>query len=81
VAKQIADLRNHLFDTLERLKANDPKMDTDRARAIVEVGQVIIDSARAEVEFMRATGRVDDGTGFIPSTTAPRPRLTASNGR
>lgn len=63
---KISDLRNHLFEALERLK--DPELDLEkeiqRAKAIREVGTVIIDSAKVEVEFINAVG--GSGTGFIP---------------
>jgi hypothetical protein len=55
---KITDLRNHLFEALERLK--DPELDLEkeiqRAKAIKEVGSVIIDSAKVEVDFIKASG-------------------------
>lgn len=54
---EIEDLRNHMFAQLERLK--DPTLDLEkemkRAQAIVSVGNVIVNSAKAEVDFIRAT--------------------------
>ena len=60
---KIEDLRNHLFSALEGLA--DSSMDIDRARAISDVAQVIVNSAKIEVDFIKATGR-SEGTGFIP---------------
>lgn len=60
---KIEDLRNHLFATLEGLA--DSSMDIDRAKAISDVAQVIVNSAKIEVDFIKATGR-SEGTGFIP---------------
>lgn len=62
----ITDLRNHLFETLERLKDPDLNLEQEisRAKAIKEVGSVLIDSAKVEVEFLNAFG--GKGTGFIP---------------
>jgi hypothetical protein len=62
----IADLRKHLFDTLEALTDKDNPMPIDRAKAVAEVSQVIINSAKVEVEFMRAAGAKKTGTAFIP---------------
>ena len=62
---KIEDLRNHLFATLESLQDEDKPMEIDRAKAIADVAQVIVNSAKIEVDFIRATGR-DQGTGFIP---------------
>jgi hypothetical protein len=39
-------------------------MAIERAQAIADVAQVVINSAKVEVEFLRATGR-KQGTGFI----------------
>jgi len=61
---KIEDLRNHLFAALEALSDTENPMDLDRAKAICEVGQVIINSAKVEVEFINKVGGV--GTNFIP---------------
>jgi hypothetical protein len=61
---KIEDLRNHLFATLEALQDDEAPMEIDRAKAIAEVAQVIVNSAKIEVDFIRATdGSI--GTGFI----------------
>ena len=44
-------------------------MPIERAKAVCEVAQVIINSAKAENEFLKITG-AKEGSGFIP--TAPR---------
>ncbi len=63
---KIEDLRNHLFETLEALKDKDDPLPLDRAEAIAKVGQVIVNSAKVEVDFLRAVGASRGGTGFIP---------------
>jgi hypothetical protein len=63
---KISDLRNHLFATLEDLRDKDNPMEIDRARAISDVAQTIINSARVEVDFMKMRGEGVKGTGFIP---------------
>lgn len=62
---KIEDLRNHLFETLEALKDPDKPMEIDRARAVADVAKVIVDSARVEVDMIKATGAAT-GTGFVP---------------
>ena len=62
----IADLRAHLFDTLAALKCADKPMDLDRAKTIAAVAQVVINSAKAEIDFLRLRGEGCQGTGFIP---------------
>jgi hypothetical protein len=68
---KIEDLRNHLFEAIERLQ-DDEKMknpialdkEVKRASSIAELAAVIVHSAKVEVEFMKATDKTD-GTGFI----------------
>ena len=59
---KINDLRDHLFETLERLKEGD--IDIATAKAMADVGQVIINSAKIEIDFIRVTGSNKD-SGFI----------------
>ena len=61
---KIEDLRNHLFETLEALKDKAEPMDIERAKTIGGIAQVIVNSAKVEVDFMKATGA--KGSGFIP---------------
>lgn len=66
---KIEDLRDHLFATLEDLRDPEKPMDLDRAKAVALVAQTVIDSAKAENEFLKITG-ASVGSGFIPE--APR---------
>ncbi len=79
MSNTIADLRKHLFETIDALKAKDKPMDLDRAKTIADVAQVVINSAKVEVDFMRMRGDDSAGTGFIPEEkqiAAPgQPRL------
>lgn len=50
----IDTLREHLFATLAGLK--DKSMDIETAKTMAEVGQVLINSAKVEVDFVRANG-------------------------
>ena len=60
----ISDLRSQLFIALRGLSDKDNPLDIDRAKAIADVAQVIVNSARVEVEHMRVAG--GNGSGFIP---------------
>ena len=60
----IEDLRNHLFETIEMVKEG--KMDIQNARAITNASQAILNSAKIEVDFIKAMGGIGEGTGFIP---------------
>lgn len=65
------DLRNHLFDVIERLKTNgDPdatdkdKISIEDAKAIGNIAKTLIDSAKVEVHAIKALG-MDQGSKFI----------------
>jgi hypothetical protein len=72
---KIEDLRNHLFATLEGLRDKDAPMEIERAKAISQVAQTIIESAKVECKYIELIG--GKGTGFIkepllPGSDAPR---------
>lgn len=60
--KTIEDLRESLFDTLDKVKNSE--MNTETASVICEIAKVVIDSARAEIELVRTVGAIS-GSGFI----------------
>jgi hypothetical protein len=62
---KITDLRDHLFETLEALKDPDKPMEIERALAVSEVAKQIVESAKVEVAFLKATGNIS-GSGFVP---------------
>jgi hypothetical protein len=59
---KIEDLRDHLFEIIEMLKEND--MELDKAKAIADIAQVIVNSAKVEVDFIKIVH--GNGSGFIP---------------
>ncbi|MFA7488579.1 MAG: hypothetical protein WCY72_10925 [Lysobacteraceae bacterium] len=67
----ITELRGILFDALRGLNDKEKPLDLDRARATADIAQTIINSAKVEVEFIKAAG--GKGSGFIPlsGTHAP----------
>lgn len=64
-ANSIDDLRTVLFRTIDNLESG--KITPDVANKVIEVARVIIDTARAENEFIQLTG--SGGSGFIPLRT------------
>jgi hypothetical protein len=88
VKNKIEDLRNHLFDTIEALKdaenSEEVVREIDRAKAIVGVAQVIVDTAKAENSFLELSEHaMNRSSGFIPAPAAQpanQPRLV-SGGR
>jgi hypothetical protein len=69
----ITELRAELFKALKGL--TDKTMDIDQAKAVADVAQTIINSAKVEVEFLKVIG--GQGSGFIPSAPAA-PALPAA---
>jgi hypothetical protein len=70
------DLREHLMQTLTALRDRDRPMEVDRARAVAQVAAVAVETAKVEVEYIRATG----GSSRSPFLTPPgTPGLPAPN--
>ena len=67
---RIEDLRNHLFATIEALQDEDNPMEVGRAKAISDVAQTIINSAKVEIDFIRATEREPE-SGFFEGRVIP----------
>ena len=65
---KITDLRDHLFLTIELLNSpeeDNQGMTVEKAKAVADVAQVIVNSAKVEVDFMRAA---NDLNGIIKDT-------------
>lgn len=60
----MGELRSHLFDTLRALKAK--TIDAEQARAVNDTAQTIINSAKVEVDYLKATGQTDGSELFTP---------------
>lgn len=52
MSKSISDLRNAMFETIQALKEG--KITVEQAKAMSDIGQVIINSAKVEVDYIRA---------------------------
>lgn len=76
--KTIEDLRESIFDTIDLLKAG--KIDVSQAKAVADLGHVIVDTAKVEIEFADKLG--GKGSGFIPidqPKQLERPKAEYSN--
>lgn len=67
----INKLREHLFTTLEGLQDKENPMDIERAKAICETGQVIVNAAKAEIDFAKVNGAVI--SNFFEKPALPKP--------
>jgi len=74
---KIEDLRNHLFSALERidddsLNDDELKKELDKAKAISQIGSVIINSAKIEIDFMRSTGMISSNSNLFKDIKGPK---------
>lgn len=72
-APHINTLREHLLATLADLRDRTNPMEPDRARAMAQVASVLVDTAKVEVDYLKATGQ--DRAGFLeePPTALAAP--------
>jgi hypothetical protein len=71
MSRTINELRELLFSTMEDLRAG--KIDVEKAKQIGNIGQVIVNSAVAEVRHLKESGGT--GTGFIEQADQPVKRI------
>lgn len=71
------DLRDHLFAALERL--NDDELtpeqlatEVEKAQAISNLSNSVINSAKAEVDFMKATGMIGTTSNLFKGVNDPK---------
>lgn len=77
---KISDLRDHLFAALERidddtLTPEQISAEVNKAKAISAIGSVIINSAKIEVDFIKATGRLDSASELFKSIDNDQKRI------
>ncbi|MBB5444609.1 MULTISPECIES: hypothetical protein [unclassified Paraburkholderia] len=75
----ITDMREHLMETLAALRNRDNPMDVDRARAVAQVAGVLVDSAKVEVDYIKATGADSDSLFISPLNNDPSRLLKAES--
>ena len=71
-AKTIEDLREHLFSTIAGVKAG--TVTIEQAKTIGDLCQVVVNTAKVEVDFVRATERRD--SAFLVSAPAATTTIT-----
>lgn len=79
----IEELRQHLMQTLASLRDRENPMEPDRARAVAQVASVLVDTAKVEVDYIKATGadRSDflEGKSTTPALPSPNVEPAAHN--
>ena len=70
--KNIDDLRELLFSTIEGVKAG--TLDVDRAKVIGDLSQVMVNTAAVEVKYAQATGQ--KGSSFLEKPQELPPGIT-----
>jgi hypothetical protein len=74
-------LREHLMQTLASLRDRENPMEPDRARAVAQVAGVLVDTARVEVDYLKATNQTQ--SAFFSEerpalSQSPTDRLTST---
>jgi hypothetical protein len=69
---KLSDLRDHMFAALERLDDEELtneqiKNEIEKAKSIAMVGNVIINSAKVEIDYLKATGMIDTTSDLFKS--------------
>lgn len=83
----INELRKILFSALKDLSDKEKPMELDRAKAIADMGRVLVDTARVEVAFLKETGALKStdflptGVRELPPTPPQQRRVTNGSGR
>lgn len=67
----IVSMRSILFSAMRALGDKENPMELDRAKAISDMAQVIINSAKVEVDALKIIGGT--GSGFIPALAINKP--------
>lgn len=63
---KMSDVRNLMIEAMESLLDEESTLDVQKAKTIASLGSVLVKSAKAEVDFIKATGVVpDQATYFI----------------
>ena len=70
--KTIEDLRAILFSTIEGVKSGE--MPLDKAKMISDLSQVMVNSAKVEVDFIKASNGT--GSGFLEAEKPLPPGIT-----
>ncbi len=86
----IDQVREHLMATLAGLRDRQNPMEVDRARAVAQVASVLVDTAKVEIDYLKATGQdrsrfletppeVEGGT--LPAPASPFQTQQLTGGR
>jgi hypothetical protein len=79
-ANHISTVRQALLDTIRDLRDTTKPMDIARARVISEVAQTVINSARVEVDYLKATGQTQTPFLEVPPDALPGQGDTSPSG-
>lgn len=72
-------VRAELLATLKDLRNREQPIDIDRARAVAQVASVLVDSARVEVDYIKATGQ--NAAPFLEAPpSVPTPSASEGSG-
>lgn len=70
MANDITELREALFETLRGLKNGN--LDPEKARAINETAQTLVNTAKVEIDYLRTTAASSDSAFFGAKPDVPQ---------
>lgn len=79
MTNKVSDLRAILFETIGEVRAG--KVSLDVAKTVADLTQVVVNSAKVEVDFIRATNGKGVASGFLGEQPDAVPELPAPDGR
>lgn len=74
----ITQMREHLMETLASLRDRENPMEPDRARAVAQVASVLVDTAKVEIDYIKAVGA--DRSDFLEAAPTVPSLPSASTG-
>lgn len=82
----LADLNDYLFETLERLLDDDlteeqMQREITRSQAVTSVAETVIHNGELALKTMQHLNDMGYGTGKVPGTLAPVPKMLEVAGK
>lgn len=63
---KMTDVRNHMIEAMENLLDSESDFDVNKAKAVANLGNVLVKSAKVEVDYLRTVGGTTGmSTGFM----------------
>lgn len=72
---KMTDVRDHMIAAMENLLDDTLEFDVEKAKAIASLGNVLVKSAKVELDYLKAVNGTDDmSTGFMNLEKEDKPK-------